>query len=207
MRLRRRPERPGGPMSTGLGFRSLRLRNWKNAFPASPDRRLQRRCPSRAVARAPGPGRRGPLRDLRAGCPTSSQTPPLAGSTRSIRHPTLAPMTTRKYYLPWRCPSLSTATSQPPPRAVFRAFLEAQCPTLYGDGLGHPTLPSMPSHRYFRMPMLRYLKRLHPGRATAWQLADSPSLRELLEVTLPEATPNSPPASHTGRGIARSHAS
>ena len=82
--------------------------------------------------------------------------------------------------------------------AGFDAFVEEQCPKFYADGVGRPSLAP---GRYFRMLLLGYFEGLESERAMAWRAADSLSLRQFLDLALPEAPPDHSTVSRTRRRI------
>ena len=85
-----------------------------------------------------------------------------------------------------------------PDEAGFDAFVEEQCTKFYADGIGGPSLT--PS-RYFRMLLLGYFEGLESERAMAWPVADSVSLRQFLDLALPEARPDHSTVSRARRRI------
>ena len=65
----------------------------------------------------------------------------------------------------------------------FDAFVEELCATFYSDRLGRPSLRP---GRYFRMLFIGYCEGLSSGRGIACRVADSLSLRSLLDLELTE---------------------
>ncbi|MCY4029877.1 MAG: transposase [Acidobacteria bacterium] len=80
----------------------------------------------------------------------------------------------------------------------FDAFVEEQCAKFYAEGVGRPSLPP---GRYFRMLLLGYFEGLESERAMAWRAADSPSVRQFLDLALQEAPADHSTVSGTRRRI------
>ena len=64
-------------------------------------------------------------------------------------------------------------------KAGFDAFVEGLCERFYAAGIGRPSLRP---GRYFRMLLVGYFEGLNSERAMAWRVADSMSLRAILDL-------------------------
>jgi transposase len=83
-------------------------------------------------------------------------------------------------------------------QAGFDAHVEKLCEPFYAERMGRPSL--LPG-RYFRLLLIGYFEGLDSERAIAWRTADSFSLRQFLDLELPEAPPDHSTISRTRRLI------
>src|SRR5947209_17762624 len=81
----------------------------------------------------------------------------------------------------------------------FDEFVEGQCERFYAEAMGRPALTP---GRYFRLLLIGYFEGIEGERGIGWRAADSPGLRQVLELGLTERTPG-PVTSRRGR---RGHA-
>jgi transposase len=69
----------------------------------------------------------------------------------------------------------------------FDDFVEAQCAGFYAATIGRPSLaPGI----YFRLLLIGYFEGIDSERGIAWRAADSFTLRDFLDLVLPEAPPD-----------------
>ena len=83
-------------------------------------------------------------------------------------------------------------------QAGFDGHVEKLCEPFYAERMGRPSL--LPG-RYFRLLLIGYFEGLDSERAIAWRTADSFSLREFLNLELPEPPPDHSTISRTRRLI------
>jgi transposase len=83
-------------------------------------------------------------------------------------------------------------------QAGFDGHVEKLCEPFYAERMGRPSL--MPG-RYFRLLLIGYFEGLDSERAIAWRTGDSFSLRQFLDLELPEAPPDHSTISRTRRLI------
>ena len=83
-------------------------------------------------------------------------------------------------------------------KAGFDGHVEKLCEPFYAERIGRPSL--LPG-RYFRLLLIGYFEGLDSERAIAWRTADSFSLRQFLDLELPEAPPDHSTISRTRRLI------
>ena len=83
-------------------------------------------------------------------------------------------------------------------QAGFDAHVEKLCEPFYAERMGRPSLAP---GRYFRLLLVGYFEGLDSERAIAWRTADSFSLRQFLNLELPEAPPDHSTISRTRRLI------
>lgn len=69
----------------------------------------------------------------------------------------------------------------------FDEFVERTCQRFYSERIGRPSLaPAL----YFRMLLIGYFEGIDSERGIAWRLADSIALREFLDYSLADTTPD-----------------
>src|SRR5207253_2495446 len=81
----------------------------------------------------------------------------------------------------------------------FDEFVEGQCERFYAEAMGRPSLTP---GRYFRLLLIGYFDGLEGERGIAWRAADSPALRQFLELGLTDPPPDHSTISRARRLIA-----
>ena len=69
----------------------------------------------------------------------------------------------------------------------FDAFVEGLCAKFYEEKIGRPSLEP---GKYFRLLLIGYFEGIDSERGIAWRLADSLALRQFLQISLDERTPD-----------------
>jgi transposase len=83
-------------------------------------------------------------------------------------------------------------------REKFDEFAEKECGQFYADNNGRPSLTP---GTYFRLLLIGYFEGIESERGIAWRAADSLGLRQFLQISLDEKTPDHSTISRTRRLI------
>jgi transposase len=83
-------------------------------------------------------------------------------------------------------------------REKFDEFAEKECTQFYADNNGRPSLTP---GTYFRLLLIGYFEGIESERGIAWRASDSLGLRQFLQISLDEKTPDHSTISRTRRLI------